>query len=160
MIGSITIVIAIGAVFLGGALSGWRLRSSGGPKPGTAAHDTVLALQLRNEMLRESARAAHERAAALEIDLAAALISTTHLELEAERLSQALDEANAEVLSANAWVRKVWRERAIAQGAPRRHPSAISEERASPPEPAPRPIATVQGDGDAWRRSDTGVRWN
>lgn len=162
MITSIALVTMIAAVFLGGAICGWLARGSGSPRPGSAEHDTVLALQLRGEMLRESARAANERASSLEVDLAMALLTTTHLELEASRLAQALDEANAEVDSANAWVRKIWRERAIAQGAPRRHPSAMSEERATPPEPAPLPIARVSGDSDDPRAigSRSGAIWN
>ncbi len=163
MSGPILFSIAIGLVFLGGAAAGWAVRGSVRARPARIGDDELLAVQLRNEMLRVSARTAHQRAAEAELDREAALAATAHLEIEVDRLTMAFDEATAEADAANAWVRKVWRERAIGQGAPQRHPSARVEERATPPESAPRPIATVRRPDEAVPPRLLGARrarWN
>lgn len=162
MSAELLLALIVGSAFLGGGLAGWRLRRSMELRPGSPGHDALLDMRMRNEMLKVSARTAHERAASFELDVSAALMTVTHLEIEVDRLTKAADEANAEVDAANAWVRKVWRERALSQGAAHRHPSARIDERATPPASAHRPIATVRTPvvGRAAEPGRDGSRWN
>lgn len=162
MSASLLLALTVGSAFLGGGLAGWRVRRAMGHRPGSPGHNALLAMQMRNEMLQASAKLAHERAASSELDMSAALMTMTHLEIEVDRLTKAVDEANAEADSANAWVRKIWRERAMSQGAAHRHPSARIDERATPPASPHRPIATVRtpaGGGSAEPGRDS-ARWN
>ena len=168
---SLLLALAIGIVFISGALTGWRGRGvanvADAPRRAdddrSCLSDTVLALHLRNQQLRSAAEAAQLRAASLEDELSVALDAARGLESEVERLAVAADEANAEAAAAAAWARKVWREQALRQGADRRHPSAATEERATPPAPAPRGQVKARQNVDqqvATARRRSAARWN